>query len=107
MKSKIVALVCSDPPEGFDRWTLGLTKSTVESDGLAESISKEKVRIILQEHDLKPWQQKIWCVPKLTEEYIEQMENILDLYEKGDSKETPLICPVSYTHLTLPTIYSV
>ena len=92
IKSKIVALVCSDPPEGFDRWTLDLIKSTVESDGLVESISREKVRIILQEHDLKPWQQKMWCIPELTEEYIEQMENILDLYEKGDSKETPLIC---------------
>ena len=92
IKSNIVALVCSDPPEGFDRWTLELIKSKVEDKSITKSISKEKIRIILREHDLKPWQQRMWCVPELTEEYIERMEAILDLYERGDSKEFPLIC---------------
>lgn len=92
IKSKIVALVCSDPPEGFDRWSLDLIKSKVESDGIANTISKEKIRIILQEHDLKPWQQRMWCIPELTPEYIERMENILDIYERGDSEQYPLVC---------------
>ena len=34
----------------------------------------------------------MWCVPELTDEYIGRMEAILDIYEKGDSKEFPLIC---------------
>lgn len=92
IKSNIVALVCSEPPEGFDRWTLELIKSKVEDEGLVDSISKEKIRIILSEHDLKPWQQRMWCVPELTEEYIQRMEAILDLYERGDSKDFPLVC---------------
>lgn len=92
VKSKIVALVCSNPPEGFDRWSLDLIKSKAESDGIVDAISKEKIRIILQEHDLKPWQQRMWCIPELTTEYIERMENILDIYERGDSEEYPLVC---------------
>ena len=92
VKSRIVAMVCSDPPEGFDRWTLELIRDKVIENKIVDSISKEKVRIILKEHDLKPWQQKMWCVPELDEEYIEKMETVLDLYERGDSKENPLIC---------------
>lgn len=48
MKSNVVALVCSNPPEGFDRWTLELL-----------TISTESIRLVLKEHDLKPWQQKM------------------------------------------------
>ena len=92
IKSKIIALVCSDPPEGFDRWTLELIKETSEKEGFVESISKETVRIILQEHDLKPWRQKMWCIPDLTEEYIERMEKILDIYELEYDSKNPVIC---------------
>lgn len=92
IKSKIVALVCSDPPEGFDRWSLDLIKSKAESEKIVDTISKEKIRIILQEHDLKPWQQRMWCIPELTPEYIERMETILDIYERGDCENRPLIC---------------
>lgn len=34
----------------------------------------------------------MWCIPELMPEHIERMENILDIYERGDSKEYPLIC---------------
>ncbi len=92
VKSNIVALVCSNPPEGFDRWTLELVKAQAEGSGIVGSISKEKIRIILREHDVKPWQQRMWCVPELTDEYIQRMESILDLYERGDSEDYPLVC---------------
>jgi hypothetical protein len=48
--------------------------------------------IILQEHDLKPWQQKSWCVPELTDEFIARMEDMLLQYEKEYSSSRPLIC---------------
>ena len=85
-------LVCTNPPEGFDRWTLELVRERAIKDSIVNSISKEKVRIILKEHCLKPWQQKMWCIPKLDNKYIERMENILDLYERGDTQENPIVC---------------
>ena len=91
-KTQIVATVCSKPPEGFDRWTLELLQKKSIEEGFVNSISKETIRIILKEHDLKPWLQKMWCVPKLDDKYIEKMEKILDLYEKGDTKDKPLVC---------------
>lgn len=91
-KTRIVALVCSEPPEGFDRWTLELIQNKSIESGIVNSISKEKIRIILKENFFKPWQEKMWCIPTLDETYIKRMEAILDLYEKGDSEKNPIIC---------------
>ena len=92
VKSQIVAIVCSNPPAGFDRWTLELIRNQSIEKKIVTSISKEKIRVILREHDFKPWQQKMWCVPELDEEYIDRMEKILDLYEKGDKEDSPIVC---------------
>lgn len=92
VEAHVVATVCSDPPEGFDRWTLELLRARVEQAGVVESISKESIRLILKEHDLKPWQQKMWCVPELTEEYIERMEAILDVYARVYDTDNPVVC---------------
>lgn len=92
VKAKIVAIVCSDPPEGFDRWTLVLLKEVVEQNAIVESISKETLRIILREHDLKPWQQKMWCIPELSEEFIERMEDVLSIYELPYNPDVPVVC---------------
>jgi len=92
VQSHVVAVVCSDPPEGFDRWTLELLKQRVEADGIIDAISTESIRVILKEHDLKPWQQRMWCIPELTEEYIERMEQILDVYELEYNPKKPVIC---------------
>lgn len=92
VKSQIVAVVCSDPPEGFDRWTLDLIQEVSIKNKITDSISRETIRIILQEHDLKPWRQRSWCVPDLDEEFIERMEDVLTLYEQDYSAPKPLIC---------------
>ena len=60
IKSQIVALVCSDPPQGFDRWTLDLIQEHSVKKGIVNTIGRDTIRVILQEHDLKPWQQKSW-----------------------------------------------
>jgi transposase len=92
VKSQIVAIVCSEPPEAFDRWTLDLIVERAVKDKVVNSISRETVRVILREHDLKPWQQKSWCVPDLDEEFIERMEDVLNVYEQEDDSDCPLVC---------------
>jgi transposase len=34
----------------------------------------------------------MWCIPKLTEEYIERMEDLLDLYHKPYDATEPVVC---------------
>lgn len=92
VKSKIVAIVCSEPPDAFDRWTLNLIREKAIEDSVVSNISRETIRIILQEHDLKPWRQKSWCVPDLDEEFIERMEDVLEVYERESNDKRPLVC---------------
>jgi len=92
-RSRIVAMVCSDPPHGYYRWTLDLIAEEAQKRELIEgSISRETVRVILQEHDLKPWQEKMWCIGTLDAEYIRKMEDVLDVYERPFDARKPVIC---------------
>ena len=93
-RSRIVAMVCSKPPNGNYRWTLNLIAEEVCRRGLIakSSISREKIRIILNEHDLKPWREKMWCIEDLSEEYIERMEDILEVYERPYDPNNPVVC---------------
>jgi transposase/DNA-binding XRE family transcriptional regulator len=92
IKADIIAMVCSDPPEGWDRWTLKLIKKEACKRGLVKDISTSKIQVILEESDLKPWQQKQWCVTELNDEYIKRMEDVLDVYERPYDPNCPVVC---------------
>ena len=54
-RKKIIALACTDPPEGQARWTLRLL---AEHCGLAPQPSRNTVSLILKEDGIKPWRKK-------------------------------------------------
>ena len=47
-RAKITALACSEPPEGYDRWSLRLLADKAVELELVESISYGVVRLILK-----------------------------------------------------------
>jgi putative transposase len=57
-KTRIVALVCSDPPEGFNRWSIRLITVEVLKRKIVKKISREAIRLILKSHGIKPWREK-------------------------------------------------
>jgi putative transposase len=57
-KQRVVALACTEPPEGRARWTLELLCEHAAKRGFVESVSKSEVSLWLKEHDLKPWRKK-------------------------------------------------
>ena len=34
----------------------------------------------------------MWCIPELNEEYIERMEDVLNIYEKEYYEKEPVVC---------------
>ena len=44
----LIALACSDPPEGFARWTIDLLTERMIADRIVMSISRDKVRLTLK-----------------------------------------------------------
>ena len=57
-RQRIIAMVCSDPPEGRARWTVRLVAEEAVKRGLVPRVGRETIRILLLHHDLKPWREK-------------------------------------------------
>ena len=57
-KTHIVALACTDPPAGYDCWSIRLLKEEVLKQKIVKKISRETIRIILKNHGIKPWREK-------------------------------------------------
>ena len=89
---RVIALACTKPPPGYARWTLCLLVDAIKNNKITQSIGRETVRKTLLFHDLKPWKRKMWCVPKLDNEYIERMEDVLNLYQRKYSSLYPVVC---------------
>ena len=57
-KQRIVAMVCSQPPQGRARWTVRLVATEAVKRKLVPRVGRETVRVLLESHDLKPWREK-------------------------------------------------
>jgi putative transposase len=57
-KQRLIAMVCSSPPEGRARWTVRLVAEEAVKRKLVPRVGRETVRILLLSHDLKPWREK-------------------------------------------------
>ena len=55
---RVIAMVCSPPPEGQARWSVRLIATEAVKRKLAPPVSRETIRLLLQNHDLKPWREK-------------------------------------------------
>ena len=57
-RQRIIAMVCSDPPEGYARWTVRLVTEEAVKRRLVPRVGREAIRILLLHHDFKPWREK-------------------------------------------------
>ena len=57
-KQRVIAMVCSDPPEGRARWTVRLVAQEAVKRKLVPRVGRETIRVLLLSHDLKPWREK-------------------------------------------------
>lgn len=88
----LIAVACSKPPAGRARWTLQLLADEMVRLTTHESISDETIRRRLREFDLKPWQEKMWCIPKVDGEFVARMEDVLSLYAEPPDDRRPVVC---------------
>ena len=88
----LVATACASPPAGRARWTLALLAGEMVRLTDHDSLSRETVRRRLAENALKPWRQKMWCIPEVNGEYVARMEDVLDLYAEAPDPQRPVVC---------------
>jgi len=88
----LVAVTCSDPPSGRAHWTLQLLADEMVRLTDHQELSDETVRRRLAEMDLKPWQKKMWCIPKVDSEFVARMEDVLTVYAEPADPQRPVVC---------------
>ncbi len=57
-ESALVAMVCSQPPDGCARWTIRLAAEEARRRGIVATVARETIRRTFLRHDLKPWREK-------------------------------------------------
>jgi len=107
----LVATACSSPPAGRARWTLALLASEVVRLTAQTSVSRSTIGRRLAENDLKPWQEKMWCVPHIDAPYVACMEDVLELYTTRPRPGTAVVCVdetplqlIGEVHTVLPPV---
>ena len=87
----LIATTCSKPPTGRARWTLQLLadKLVVLTD--QTEISASTIGRRLKECELKPWQRRMWCIPKVDAQFVARMEDVLDLYAETPDPKRPVV----------------
>ena len=87
-EAHLIAIACSDAPEGHADWTIQLLADKVVArehlprDGAPDT----------QKNELKPWKKKEWCIPEVSGEFVARMEDVLDLYHADYDPDHPVVC---------------
>jgi putative transposase len=69
-QQQMIALACTEPPEGRVRWTLELLCEHAVQQGFVNTVSKSEVALWLKAHDLKPWRKKRGAFPSLPRSFV-------------------------------------
>ena len=88
----LIATACSHPPTGRAHWTLALLASTLVRLTAHTTISRATIGRRLAANALKPWQEKMWCVPQIDARYVACMEDVLELYTTLPRPGTAVVC---------------
>lgn len=54
----VVALACGPAPDGYARWSAALLAEEAKRRKIVEEVGRETIRLVLLDHDLKPWREK-------------------------------------------------
>jgi hypothetical protein len=74
LEARLVALSCTDPPNGYPKWSLRLLADRAVELEYIDSISYETVRRVLK-NEIKPWRQIAWVIPSEgNAEFVAAME---------------------------------
>ncbi|HOZ43317.1 MAG TPA: IS630 family transposase [Methanoculleus sp.] len=92
-EAKLIALSCSEPPEGYSQWSLRLLADKVVELQYVDAISHESIRQNFKKNELKPWKNLSWVIPpEQNGDFVAQMERVLDIYKRPLDPRHPVVC---------------
>jgi DDE superfamily endonuclease len=91
-KQRIIAMVCSDAPEGRARWTCVWWRRKPSSASWSHVWEEKPFGFCSSTTISSRGGKKMWCVAELNDEYIAKMEDVLETYEKPYDPAEPVVC---------------
>ena len=89
----LVALSCSEPPDGFTRWSLSLLAGRFVELGYVQSVSEETAKKVSKKNKIRPRQSQTWMIPPEQDaDFVAAMENVLELYKSPYNSAFPVVC---------------
>ncbi len=88
----LIALACSDAPDGHDHWPLRLLGEKLVELGYVERISPETVRAVLKKNELKPLRHEEWCLPRVSGAFVAAIKDALGLYAEPFDTLRSVVC---------------
>ena len=91
-QARLIQLACETREDGIHHWSLRvMAERFVTLEGTR--VSHETIRKTLHACELKPWQDKEWCIPpEGSAEFVDAMEKVLDVYKREPNPARPLVC---------------
>jgi transposase len=90
-EAEVIALRCSDPPEGRNIWTLRLLADKVVELDIAPKISRMTVWRTFKKKIMQRKVQHYVIPPDHNTEFVVAMENVLETYEQPRDPEVPVV----------------
>jgi len=92
-EAKLIALACSQPPEGHSRWTIRLLADKVVEMNIVEAAHFNTIGRTLKKNELKPHRSRYWVIPpKQNAAFVADMENVLAIYQRPRDPKLSLVC---------------
>ncbi|MDP1761037.1 MAG: IS630 family transposase [Deltaproteobacteria bacterium] len=92
-EARLIALACSETPEGRRRWTVRLLAEKAVELHLAPEVSHMTVQRLLKKTKLKPHLRKYWKIPpKGSAAFVANMEDVIQVYHLPYDPDYPQVC---------------
>ncbi|MFZ2649360.1 MAG: IS630 family transposase [Burkholderiaceae bacterium] len=92
-EAKLIALSCSQPPEGHAKWSLRLLEEKVVELHIVERASDNTIGRNAKKNALKPHLKQQWVIPPdANAAFVANMEDVLEVYQRPHDPERPLVC---------------
>ncbi|HEX2999860.1 MAG TPA: IS630 family transposase [Armatimonadota bacterium] len=91
-EAHLIAVACSAPPAGRNRWTLRLLAERMVELAYVDTLSYETVRQGIKKNELQPWLKAQWCIPpEANAEFVCAMEAVLEVSQRPYDDAHPLL----------------
>lgn len=93
IEARVIALACTQPPEGHARWSLRLLEKHVALTEDIPDLDHSTIGRVLKKTKLRPHLKKCWTIPpKANAEFAARMEDVLSVYARPHDPSRPVVC---------------